>query len=75
MSRIVCSCASVSEQDIMKCIREGAHSLQAVGRACEAGVGCQTCHGDVRALISGHVRDLLASGETQGDQLPLFKGS
>jgi bacterioferritin-associated ferredoxin len=73
MSRIVCSCASVSEQDILRCIREGAHTLREVGRACEAGVGCQTCHNEVRRMISDHVRERLAAGETDGDQLPLFK--
>jgi NAD(P)H-nitrite reductase large subunit len=73
MSRIVCSCATVSERDILKSIRDGAHTLKEVGRACEAGVGCQSCHKDVRTLISDHVRERLASGDTNGDQLPLFK--
>ena len=73
MSRIVCSCATVSEAEIMRCIRAGAHTLREVGRGCEAGVGCQSCHEDVKGLISDHVRDLLSKGEVDGDQLPLFK--
>jgi len=41
---IVCLCKGVSDRKIEKAVREGATTVAAVGRECEAGTGCGMCH-------------------------------
>lgn len=50
----VCLCKGVSERAVKACIREGARTLQQVGRACGAGTDCGACRGAVRDLLEEH---------------------
>jgi bacterioferritin-associated ferredoxin len=50
----VCLCKGVSERAVRASIREGARTLQQVGRACGAGTDCGACRGAVRDLLEEH---------------------
>ena len=67
---------TVAEADIRAAISEGATSIQAVGEACEAGTGCQTCHEAIAYMLEEHSRRELRSGRGPGalTQLSLFGG-
>lgn len=45
---IVCSCHAVSDRALTRHIAEGAHTVEALGRACGAGTDCGSC---VRELL------------------------
>ncbi len=40
---IVCLCHSVNEESVRDCVREGAKSVGAVQKKCEAGTDCGSC--------------------------------
>lgn len=48
---IICHCKAVSDRSIRKAVRDGAMSLEDVGRACGAGSSCGACQDAVTALI------------------------
>ena len=72
---IICSCATVSKSEIQRAIRAGAHTLAALGEACEAGTGCQSCHADLHTLLGAHAQEVLAADIRDRAQLPLFSGA
>ena len=72
-AKILCSCASVSETEVRVAIKAGAHTLEALKKACEAGAGCQSCHADLRSMLGAHAKEVLAAGVQDGAQLPLFE--
>jgi bacterioferritin-associated ferredoxin len=47
----VCLCRAVSETTIVDAIRDGANTVDAVGRACEAGTQCGKCRTTVEFMI------------------------
>ena len=51
LTAIVCNCMRVDEGEILDAIRAGARSIEAVGEACEAGTGCQTCHEAITLML------------------------
>lgn len=71
---MVCTCVKVTEDEIVRVIRGGARTLAEVGKACEAGTGCTTCHVTILALLEDEVHRKLARDEApeQLQQLGLF---
>ncbi|NUR26732.1 MAG: (2Fe-2S)-binding protein [Catenulispora sp.] len=49
-----CICNRVSEDEVHTAIRCGAHDLEQIGDACEAGTNCFTCHDRLREIIEEH---------------------
>lgn len=48
---IVCHCFGVSDREIRRCARDGARSLNEVGRACAAGTGCGGCRPEIAGIL------------------------
>jgi NAD(P)H-nitrite reductase large subunit len=73
---LVCHCLTVAESEILLAIRSGADSVEAVGRYCEAGTGCQSCHEPIRCLLRQQARHELAHSRAPKSlrQLSLFDG-
>lgn len=71
---LVCHCLAVAESEILAAIRQGADSVESVGRHCEAGTGCQSCHAPIRALLQEEARRELARDRAPRSlrQLSLF---
>ena len=47
----VCLCRAVSDTKIVDAIRDGANTVDAVGRACEAGTQCGKCRTTIEFMI------------------------
>jgi bacterioferritin-associated ferredoxin len=47
----VCLCRAVSDTTIVDAIRDGANTVDAVGRACEAGTQCGKCRTTIEFMI------------------------
>ncbi len=56
VSRILCQCLLVLEQDVVAVIRTGARTVDEVGQRCEAGTGCGSCRAGIELLIDQEVR-------------------
>ena len=56
MSRTLCQCMLVSEQEVLSTIRAGARTVDEVGERCDAGTGCGSCRGGIEILIQQEVR-------------------
>jgi len=72
---LLCHCLAVAESEVMLAIRGGADSIEAVGRCCEAGTGCQSCHEPIRSLLQQEARRELALDRAPKSlrQLSLFE--
>jgi len=53
---VLCSCRAVSEREVETAIARGAHSVEAVARACGAGADCGSCHADIGDRIARQCR-------------------
>lgn len=51
----VCVCMAVPQQVVEGVIAEGAHTREAVTRACRAGGDCGACHGMIDDMIEEHL--------------------
>jgi assimilatory nitrate reductase catalytic subunit len=51
----VCSCNGVGVNQIIAAIRNGCHSVEAVGKATSAGTNCGSCRSEIRGIIDGCV--------------------
>jgi bacterioferritin-associated ferredoxin len=51
---IVCLCHGVNDRTIRACVKDGAGSVQEVGRRCGAGTDCGSCRRSIRELIREH---------------------
>ena len=49
---IVCLCKGVSSREVERAIRDGARTVEAVGRACGAGTGSGCCQDALRRMIA-----------------------
>jgi bacterioferritin-associated ferredoxin len=49
---LVCHCHQICDRTIRECIRDGARSIDEVGRSCEAGTGCGGCRPAIGALLT-----------------------
>jgi bacterioferritin-associated ferredoxin len=51
----VCVCMAVLESEVEAAIAGGAHTREAVTRACRAGGDCGACHGMIDMKIEDHL--------------------
>jgi assimilatory nitrate reductase catalytic subunit len=51
---IMCSRFSVGTNEIAAAVAEGCLSVEAIGRALQAGINCGSCRGDIRKIINEH---------------------
>jgi bacterioferritin-associated ferredoxin len=51
----VCVCMAVPQSVVEGVIADGAHSREAVTRACRAGGDCGACHGMIDDMIEAHL--------------------
>jgi len=51
----VCVCLAVTEAQVDATIAGGAHTREAVTRACRAGGDCGACHGMIEIKIEDHL--------------------
>jgi bacterioferritin-associated ferredoxin len=49
---ITCLCHDVSEQQVARHAREGARTVEEVGRRCGAGTDCGTCREEIDAILA-----------------------
>ncbi|AYG62669.1 nitrate reductase [Rhizobium jaguaris] len=49
----VCSCFGVGVNQIVSAVRNGCHSVEAVGKALNAGTNCGSCRAEIRGIIDG----------------------
>ncbi|MDB5525139.1 MAG: nitrate reductase [Rhizobium sp.] len=49
----VCSCNSIGVNQIVAAIRDGCHSVEAVGKATTAGTNCGSCRAEITGIIDG----------------------
>jgi assimilatory nitrate reductase catalytic subunit len=49
----VCSCFSVGVNQIVGAIRNGCHSVEAIGKQINAGTNCGSCRAEIRGIIDG----------------------
>lgn len=71
---LICQCTAVYRSEIQAAIEAGADTVDEVSDHCDAGSGCHSCHGDIKALLEAHARRQLASQKapTPLRQLSLF---
>jgi nitrite reductase (NADH) large subunit len=73
----ICNCHRVSKGEIVRCIRAGATSIEAIGRACKAGTGCGSCQGLLGHLLAHYARHAVqqsgALGDTAQNKIELMK--
>ena len=72
--RLLCHCLVVSEQEVIRAIRAGARTVEAVGEQCEAGTGCGSCRGGIEVLLQQEAQRRRAQPipDALADQLGLF---
>ncbi len=51
MSEIICNCTGVTEEEIVKAVKNGATTFEAVGEATEAGTICGGCEEEIQRII------------------------
>lgn len=49
----VCSCFGVGVNQIVSAVRDGCHSVEAVGKQLNAGTNCGSCRAEIRGIIDG----------------------
>ncbi|OCJ08165.1 nitrate reductase [Rhizobium sp. AC44/96] len=49
----VCSCFSVGVNQIVGAVRNGCHSVEAIGKELNAGTNCGSCRAEIRGIIDG----------------------
>ena len=49
----VCACFGVGVNQIVAAVREGCHSVEAVGKALNAGTNCGSCRAEIRGIVDG----------------------
>ena len=59
----VCHCHAVSDRTIRACVRAGATTVDAVGRACGAGTSCGGCRPLVAEVVDGEIARFAPSNE------------
>lgn len=51
----VCICAAVTDARVHECLRDGARTVEDVGRHCGAGTGCGSCLDRLDGLVDSQV--------------------
>jgi bacterioferritin-associated ferredoxin len=66
---IVCHCRGITDREVRRCVRSGAHSVRGVSEACGASTGCGGCRPAVRQIVESEL-------ETEGrHSLPLLQAA
>ena len=55
MEMYVCVCLAVKDSEVRETIADGAHTREAVTRACGAGGDCGSCHHMIEEMIEDHL--------------------
>jgi len=55
---LVCHCHALTDRDIRRAVRTGAHTLDEVGAHCGAGTGCGGCREAVQDIVACEKRRL-----------------
>lgn len=58
----ICGCNGVSKGQVVACIAEGAHSLDAVRAGCKASASCGSCTGIVESILALTLGDEVQAG-------------
>ena len=66
----VCLCRAVSDTKIADAIRDGADTVDAVGRACDAGTQCGKCRTTIEFLILREQELVSLAGREQREKPP-----
>ena len=66
----VCLCRAVSDTKIADAIRDGADTVDAVGRACDAGTQCGKCRTTIEFLILREQELVSLAGREQRETSP-----
>ena len=66
----VCLCRAVSDTKIVDAIRDGADTVDAVGRACEAGTQCGKCRTTIEFMILREQEMVSLAGPEQRETSP-----
>ena len=66
----VCLCRAVSDTKIVEAIRDGADTVDAVGRACEAGTQCGKCRTTIEFMILREQELVSLAGREQRETPP-----
>ena len=66
----VCLCRAVSDTKIADAIRDGADTVDAVGRACDAGTQCGKCRTTIEFLILREQELVSLAGREQRETQP-----
>ena len=66
----VCLCRAVSDTRIVDAIRHGASTVDAVGRACEAGTQCGKCRTSIEFMILREQEMVSLAGRQHGENPP-----
>lgn len=61
----VCLCFAVNDRSVRRHAREGAASIEEVGRRCGAGTGCGGCHRHIRRILD---EETAALADNPGDE-------
>ncbi|MDW8223300.1 MAG: FAD-dependent oxidoreductase [Gemmatales bacterium] len=73
----ICNCHRVPKREIVRCIRAGATSIEAIGQACKAGTGCGSCQGLLGHLLAHYARHAVqqagALADTSQNKIELMK--
>jgi assimilatory nitrate reductase catalytic subunit len=48
---VICSCFQVRQKTIEGVVEEGADSVEAIGKGCQAGTNCGSCIPELRGLL------------------------
>jgi assimilatory nitrate reductase catalytic subunit len=49
----VCACFSVGVNQIVAAVRDGCHSVEAIGKTLDAGTNCGSCRAEIRGIVDG----------------------
>jgi bacterioferritin-associated ferredoxin len=63
--RKICDCLSVTKDDILAAIRDGAQTVEAVGEVTQAGTGCGTCQPLLEQLLGCSAEAGVVGGEEE----------
>lgn len=55
MSDIICHCFNVSKEDIIKAVKDGATTVEAVQEETNAGKGCGACLNAIEKIVEANV--------------------
>ncbi|WP_434797860.1 (2Fe-2S)-binding protein [Terrisporobacter vanillatitrophus] len=52
--KIVCGCYKVTEEEVIKAIKNGADTVEKIGKVTKAGTGCGNCKGGLQQILDSN---------------------